>query len=72
VSQDDVEGEQPASSPTTASHRSVVRDDARSDEIEALGEEQDTEGFSSYSRVGHYVPDAPLDAHDRMTVGEEK
>ena len=51
--------------------RSVVAEEAGSDEVEADGEKENGEGFSSYSPVGHYGPHARLDAHDRLTVGEE-
>jgi hypothetical protein len=37
-----------------------------------VGEKENTEGFSSYSPVGHYVPHVRSDAHDRTSVGEEK
>jgi acetyltransferase-like isoleucine patch superfamily enzyme len=50
---------------------SVVPEEAGSDEVEADGEKETDEGFSSYSPVGHYGPHTRLDAPDRMTVGEE-
>jgi acetyltransferase-like isoleucine patch superfamily enzyme len=71
---DDVEGE-PASSPsddTSTPARSVVPEDAGGDEVEAGGEKETPEGFSSYSPVGHYGPHVRSDAHDRLSVGEEK
>jgi acetyltransferase-like isoleucine patch superfamily enzyme len=52
--------------------RSVGEEDAGGDEVEADGEKEDHEGFSSYSPVGHYGPDVRSDAHDRLSVGEEK
>ena len=62
----------PASNKAAAAERSVVPEEAASDEVEAGGEIEDGEGFSSYSPVGHYFRHERLDAHDRMTVGEEK
>ena len=56
---------------TSAPARSVVPGDAGGDEVEADGEKENDEGFSSYSPVGHYGPHDRLDAHDRLTVGEE-
>ncbi|WUJ71375.1 acyltransferase [Kribbella soli] len=52
--------------------RSVDEGDAGGDEVEADGEKEDREGFSSYSPVGHYGPHVRSDAHDRLSVGEEK
>jgi acetyltransferase-like isoleucine patch superfamily enzyme len=52
--------------------RSVAPGDAGGDEVEAGGEKEDPEGFSSYSPVGHYGPHVRSDAHDRMRIGEEK
>ncbi|WP_432878601.1 acyltransferase [Kribbella sp. CA-245084] len=56
--------------------RSVDEGDAGGDEVEADGEKEDREGFSSYSPVGHYGPHVRSDAGDRLTdrlsVGEEK
>ncbi|WP_350274529.1 acyltransferase [Kribbella sp. HUAS MG21] len=60
--------------------RSVAPGDAGGDEVEAGGEKESPEGFSSYSPVGHYGPHIRSDAHDRtgerfgdrMSIGEEK
>jgi acetyltransferase-like isoleucine patch superfamily enzyme len=52
--------------------RSVAAADAGGDEVEAGGEKENREGFSSYSPVGHYGPHVRSDAHDRLSVGEEK
>jgi acetyltransferase-like isoleucine patch superfamily enzyme len=52
--------------------RSVDEGDAGGDEVEADGEKENREGFSSYSPVGHYGPHVRSDAHDRLSVGEEK
>lgn len=60
--------------------RGVVPGDAGGDEVEAGGEKETREGFSSYSPVGHYGPHIRSDAHDRgsdrlgdrMSIGEEK
>jgi hypothetical protein len=57
---------------TSTPARSVVPEDAGGDEVEAGGEKEAPEGFSSYSPVGHYGPHVRSDAHDRMSVGEEK
>ncbi|TDW14250.1 acyltransferase [Kribbella kalugense] len=57
---------------TSAAARSVVPEDAGGDEVEAGGEKETPEGFSSYSPVGHYGPHVRSDAHDRLSVGEEK
>lgn len=57
---------------TSTPARSVVPEDAGGDEIEAGGEKETPEGFSSYSPVGHYGPHVRSDAHDRLSVGEEK
>ncbi|MBP2351100.1 acetyltransferase-like isoleucine patch superfamily enzyme [Kribbella aluminosa] len=51
---------------------SVAPGDAGGDEVEAGGEKERPEGFSSYSPVGHYGPHVRSDAHDRMRIGEEK
>ncbi|MFI5697991.1 acyltransferase [Kribbella sp. NPDC051586] len=55
-----------------AASRSVGAGDAGGDEVEADGEKETPEGFSSYSPVGHYGPHVRSDAHDRLSVGEEK
>jgi carbonic anhydrase/acetyltransferase-like protein (isoleucine patch superfamily) len=57
---------------TSTAARSVVPEDAGGDEVEAGGEKETPEGFSSYSPVGHYGPHVRSDAHDRLSVGEEK
>ena len=62
---------EPAPEKAAAPERSVVQEEAGSDEVEADGEKENAEGFSSYSPVGHYGPHDRLDAHDRLTVGEE-
>ncbi|TDW54662.1 acyltransferase [Kribbella pratensis] len=62
----------PASENRPAVPRSVGQGDAGGDEVEADGEKEDREGFSSYSPVGHYGPHVRSDAHDRLSVGEEK
>jgi acetyltransferase-like isoleucine patch superfamily enzyme len=66
----------PAAENPPAVPRSVDEGDAGGDEVEADGEKEDREGFSSYSPVGHYGPHARSDAGDRLTdrlsVGEEK
>ncbi|MFG1910357.1 acyltransferase [Kribbella sp. NPDC048928] len=54
---------------------SVAPEDAGSDAVEADGEKESPEGFSSYSPVGHYGPHVRSDAgdgRDRMRIGEEK
>ena len=62
---------EPVPEKAAAPGRSVVPEEAGSDEVEADGEKENDEGFSSYSPVGHYGPHTRLDAPDRMTVGEE-
>ena len=64
-------GGQPPEETTSEAGRSVVPDEAGSDEVEADGEEERPEGFSSYSPVGHYVPHERSQANDRIAVGEE-
>jgi len=61
----------PAAGSTSAAARSVVPEEAGSDEVKAGGDKESDEGFSSYSPVGHYVRHTRFDAPDRMTVGEE-
>ncbi|NIK57893.1 acyltransferase [Kribbella shirazensis] len=69
----------PLEDPAEAS-RSVAPGDAGGDGVEAGGEKETPEGFSSYSPVGHYGPHVRSDAHDRtsdrfgdrMSIGEEK
>jgi carbonic anhydrase/acetyltransferase-like protein (isoleucine patch superfamily) len=68
---DDVEASSPSDDTSTPA-RSVVPEDAGGDEVEAGGEKETPEGFSSYSPVGHYGPHVRSDAHDRLSVGEEK
>ncbi|WP_329001618.1 acyltransferase [Kribbella sp. NBC_00709] len=63
---------EPAPENPPAGSRSVEEGDAGSDEVEAGGEKETPEGFSSYSPVGHYGPHVRSDAHDRLSVGEEK
>ncbi|MFC6162318.1 acyltransferase [Kribbella jiaozuonensis] len=63
--------ETPSENPPEAP-RSVGEADAGGDEVEAGGEKENREGFSSYSPVGHYGPHVRSDAHDRLSVGEEK
>ncbi|MFD3406086.1 acyltransferase [Kribbella sp. NPDC058693] len=63
--------ENPSENPPEAP-RSVGEADAGGDEVEAGGEKENREGFSSYSPVGHYGPHVRSDAHDRLSVGEEK
>lgn len=58
-----------------APSESVAPEDAGGDEVEAGGEKESPEGFSSYSPVGHYGPHVRSDAHDHrdgMRIGEEK
>ncbi|HEY3560757.1 MAG TPA: acyltransferase [Kribbella sp.] len=67
-------GVTPVEKPVAPS-RSVAPGDAGGDEVEAGGEKESSEGFSSYSPVGHYGPHVRSDARDgmdRMRIGEEK
>ncbi|MFF0342196.1 acyltransferase [Kribbella sp. NPDC004875] len=67
----ETEGSDAVSSAPSAP-RSVASGDAAGDEVEADGEKESPEGFSSYSPVGHYGPHVRSDAHDPMRVGEEQ
>ncbi|HWD77826.1 MAG TPA: acyltransferase [Kribbella sp.] len=64
-----------AGMPPVEKPASVAPGDAGGDEVEADGEKESPEGFSSYSPVGHYGPHVRSDAsdgRDRLRIGEEK